>query len=143
LATEPGERSERGEPTVEPAATGELAAQLGGPELGEPEVAGPEVGGPGVTGPEVAGPEVAGPEVGEPGVTGAAEVAEPAELGEPEQAEPELRDAVRAAARRRRLAEVFGDVLPEATSDDRSESGSPAGADDRWYTENRPPHHGG
>ncbi|MDT7675373.1 MAG: hypothetical protein QOD82_3275, partial [Pseudonocardiales bacterium] len=76
-------------------------------------------------------------------VTGAAEVTEQVELGAPEQAGPELGDAVRAAARRRRLAEVFGDVLPEATSDDRSESGPPAGADDRWYTENRPPHHGG
>ncbi|WP_089909151.1 hypothetical protein [Lentzea albida] len=47
------------------------------------------------------------------------------------------------AARRRRLAEVFGDVLPETTSDERGGSG--AGADDReaWYRENRPPHHGG
>jgi hypothetical protein len=130
LATEPGERSERGEPAVEPAATAELAPQLGGPEVGDPA--------------EVAEPEVTEPEVaGAAEMTGAAEVTEQAELGEPEQAGPELGDAVRAAARRRRLAEVFGDVLPEATSDDRSESGPPAGADDRWYTENRPPHHGG
>jgi hypothetical protein len=121
---EPGERSERGEPAVEPAATAELAPQLDGPEVGDPA--------------EVAEPEVTGAEV-----TAAAEVTEQAELGEPERAGPELGDAVRAAARRRRLAEVFGDVLPEATSDDRSESGPPAGADDRWYTENRPPHHGG
>ena len=124
MATEPGERSERGEPAVEPAATAELAPQLGGPDVGDPA--------------EVTEPEVTGAEV-----TGAAEVTEQAELGVPEQAGPELGDAVRAAARRRRLAEVFGDVLPEATSDDRSESGPPAGADDRWYTENRPPHHGG
>ena len=130
MATEPGERSERGEPAVEPAATAELAPQLGGPQVGDPAE---------VTEPEVAEPEVAGAaEVAE-----VAEVAEQAELGEPERAGPELGDAVRAAARRRRLAEVFGDVLPEATSDDRSESGPPAGADDRWYTENRPPHHGG
>jgi hypothetical protein len=129
LATEPGERSERGEPAVEPAATAELAPQLGGPQVGDPA--------------EVTEPEVTGAEVTEPEVTGAAEVTEQAELGEPERAGPELGDAVRAAARRRRLAEVFGDVLPEATSDDRSESGAPAGADDRWYTENRPPHHGG
>jgi hypothetical protein len=120
---------------VEPAATAELPAQLGGPEVGDPaEEAEPEV-----TGAEVTEPEVAGAAE----MTGAAEVTEQAELGEPEQAGPELGDAVRAAARRRRLAEVFGDVLPEATSDDRSESGPPAGADDRWYTENRPPHHGG
>ncbi|MFD4644268.1 hypothetical protein ACFWN2_43645 [Lentzea sp. NPDC058436] len=47
-----------------------------------------------------------------------------------------------AVARRRRLAEVFGDVLPETTSDERGGSG---GAEDReaWYRENRPPHHGG
>ncbi|MGW6444583.1 hypothetical protein [Lentzea sp. NPDC055074] len=47
-----------------------------------------------------------------------------------------------AVARRRRLAEVFGDVLPETTSDER---GGPGGAEDReaWYRENRPPHHGG
>jgi hypothetical protein len=134
LATEPGERSERGEPAVEPAATAELAPQLGGPEVGDPAE---------VAEPEVAEPEVTEPEVTEPEVTGAAEVTEQAELGAPERAGPELGDAVRAAARRRRLAEVFGDVLPEATSDDRSESGPPAGADDRWYTENRPPHHGG
>jgi hypothetical protein len=115
---------------VEPAATAELAPQLGGPEVGDPA--------------EEAEPEVTEPEVaGAAEMTGAAEVTEQAELGEPEQAGPELGDAVRAAARRRRLAEVFGDVLPEATSDDRSESGPPAGADDRWYTENRPPHHGG
>jgi hypothetical protein len=119
LATEPGERSARGEPAVEPAATAELAPQLGGPEVADSA------------------------EGTEPEVAGAAEVAEQAELGEPERAGPELGDAVRAAARRRRLAEVFGDVLPEATSDDRSEGGPPAGADDRWYTENRPPHHGG
>jgi len=52
-------------------------------------------------------------------------------------------DAVAAeAARRRRLAEVFGDVLPDTTSDER---GPDQGDADResWYRENRPPHHGG
>jgi hypothetical protein len=45
-----------------------------------------------------------------------------------------------ALAHRRRIAEVFGDVLPDATGDDRPD---PTGrsADDRWYLENRPPHH--
>jgi hypothetical protein len=35
---------------------------------------------------------------------------------------------------------VFGDVLPDTTSDERGGS-----AEDResWYRENRPPHHGG
>ncbi|HEX4250148.1 MAG TPA: hypothetical protein VH008_19955 [Pseudonocardia sp.] len=58
-------------------------------------------------------------------------------------ADPAAVDAVRAAQRRRRLAEVFGDVLPESTRDDRPEGAPPGGGDDRWYTENRPPHHGG
>jgi hypothetical protein len=43
------------------------------------------------------------------------------------------------AARRRRLDEIFGDVLPEVTGDERR------GADpdrDRWFQDNRPPHHG-
>ncbi|ONI86252.1 hypothetical protein ALI22I_26555 [Saccharothrix sp. ALI-22-I] len=47
--------------------------------------------------------------------------------------------AAEEAARRRRLAEVFGDVLPEGSSDEPH----PSGRDDRWYEENRPPHHGG
>lgn len=42
---------------------------------------------------------------------------------------------------RRRTADVFGDVLPDTTSDERrDESG---GDRDSWYLENRPPHHGG
>ncbi|MEU4447868.1 hypothetical protein AB0K14_04700 [Actinosynnema sp. NPDC050801] len=47
--------------------------------------------------------------------------------------------AAEEAARRRRLAEVFGDVLPEGSADEPR----PSGRDDRWYEENRPPHHGG
>lgn len=47
--------------------------------------------------------------------------------------------AAEEAARRRRLAEVFGDVLPENPSDEPR----PSGRDDRWYEENRPPHHEG
>jgi hypothetical protein len=50
--------------------------------------------------------------------------------------------------RRRRLAEVFGDVLPDTTSDERepgaadqaTDSGSRSG--DRWLREQVPPHHG-
>jgi hypothetical protein len=51
-------------------------------------------------------------------------------------------DAAAEAARRRRLAEVFGDVLPDTTADER---GPDEGSPDResWYRENRPPHHGG
>lgn len=49
--------------------------------------------------------------------------------------------------RRRRLATVFGDVLPEQTSDDRSPA-SPrdgrrnGGKGDDWYRDQVPPHHG-
>ncbi len=44
--------------------------------------------------------------------------------------------------RRRRLAAVFGDVLPEQTSDDREESGAKQGLGDDWYRDQVPPHHG-
>lgn len=49
--------------------------------------------------------------------------------------------------RRRRLAEVFGDVLPDTTSDERDDPGpeKQAGAEspsDRWLREQVPPHHG-
>ncbi|MEC3978707.1 hypothetical protein [Amycolatopsis sp. H20-H5] len=41
---------------------------------------------------------------------------------------------------RRRVDEVFGDVLPETTSDEREpEPRTPDS--DSWYLENRPPHH--
>ncbi|HET7349746.1 MAG TPA: hypothetical protein VFJ28_02285 [Marmoricola sp.] len=46
-------------------------------------------------------------------------------------------------ARRRRLAEVFGDVLPEQTNDDAAEPQS--GSDDvveEWLRREIPPHHG-
>lgn len=45
--------------------------------------------------------------------------------------------------RRRRLAEVFGDALPESTSDDRDpEGGSTEQADEAWLKSQVPPHHG-
>ena len=49
--------------------------------------------------------------------------------------------------RRRRLAEVFGDVLPDTTSDERDDSPPAQAADaesasDRWLREQVPPHHG-
>ncbi|MBW4719087.1 hypothetical protein [Saccharothrix obliqua] len=44
--------------------------------------------------------------------------------------------AAEEAARRRRLAEVFGDVLPETPDEP-----APHRHDDQWYLENRPPHH--
>jgi hypothetical protein len=46
-------------------------------------------------------------------------------------------------ARRRRLAEVFGDVLPDTTSDERDPASAEGGStSDDWYREQVPPHHG-
>jgi len=48
--------------------------------------------------------------------------------------------------RRRRLAEVFGDSLPETTSDERDPEDRPeevARRSDTWLEEQVPPHHGG
>jgi hypothetical protein len=48
------------------------------------------------------------------------------------------------AARRKRLDEVFGDVLPETTNDERDDRDDRGGdATDRWLREQVPPHHGG
>lgn len=56
--------------------------------------------------------------------------------GEPERPEPERTRS----HRRRDLDEIFGEVLPATTSDERDPE--PPGSDD-WYEHNRPPHHGG
>jgi len=45
-------------------------------------------------------------------------------------------------ARRRRLAEVFGEELPEQTSDDADESPTPSEGSDEWLLRQVPPHHG-
>lgn len=44
-------------------------------------------------------------------------------------------------ARRRRLAEIFGTVLPESTGDDTPGDDRADRSRDDWYLENRPPHH--
>lgn len=47
-------------------------------------------------------------------------------------------------ARRRRLAAVFGEVLPETTENEREPSTPDAtDASDAWLEEQVPPHHGG
>lgn len=46
-------------------------------------------------------------------------------------------------ARRRRLAEVFGDVLPDTTRDERDPRATGDSASDHWLREQVPPHHGG
>ena len=54
----------------------------------------------------------------------------------PVKASPEEQEA----ARWRRLAEVFGEALPETTRDGRPRSGA-VGSDD-WLRAQVPPHHG-
>jgi hypothetical protein len=52
-------------------------------------------------------------------------------------------EAAREAARRRRRAAVFGEVLPDATSDERGDWGDrPEGSGDDWLRRQVPPHHG-
>ena len=45
-------------------------------------------------------------------------------------------------ARRRRLADVFGEELPDQTSDDADDSQSPSEGPDEWLRRQVPPHHG-
>ncbi len=73
---------------------------------------------------------------------------------EPAEAPDGAEDAARSAEtgpstepdwkRRRRLAEVFGDVLPEVTGDERDPGtgGKRETATDRWLKSQVPPHHG-
>jgi hypothetical protein len=56
-------------------------------------------------------------------------------------------DRAREAARRRRLAEAFGNPLPESTRDDRPEGWGEQGRaaerrSDDWLRDEVPPHHG-
>ena len=64
---------------------------------------------------------------------------------DPTEPDPTQPDATESDwARRRRLAAVFGDVLPETTEDER-EASAPDATDtsDAWLEEQVPPHHGG
>ena len=62
--------------------------------------------------------------------------------------EPTAREQARAeAARRRRMAEIFGEVIPEQTSDDAEEAGAAdrrteEKAQEDWLKSQVPPHHG-
>jgi hypothetical protein len=59
----------------------------------------------------------------------------------PEESEPQT--ARERAERRRRRARVFGEVLPEATSDERADAwGDREGGSDEWLRRQVPPHHG-
>ena len=61
---------------------------------------------------------------------------------DPEGPEPEALTAEEREARRRRLVEVFGEVLPEQTSDDADEPQTRADGADEWLRRQVPPHHG-
>lgn len=52
----------------------------------------------------------------------------------------EKRDPRARSEQRRRVDEIFGDVLPDTTSDERDVERR-TGLPDDWYRENRPPHH--
>ncbi|HWM73149.1 MAG TPA: hypothetical protein VNQ53_05380 [Nocardioides sp.] len=64
------------------------------------------------------------------------------EGSDPESPEPEVLTAEEREARRRRLAEVFGETLPEQTSDDADEPESRPDGADEWLRRQVPPHHG-
>lgn len=59
---------------------------------------------------------------------------------EPDRVEP-ASEVEPAWKRKARLAAIFGDVVPESTSDDRDEPGS-AGTSEEWLKRQVPPHHG-
>jgi hypothetical protein len=44
---------------------------------------------------------------------------------------------------RRRLDEIFGEVLPEVTRDEKADAPDEPATGDEWLRANRPPHHGG
>jgi hypothetical protein len=71
---------------------------------------------------------------------------EPAARSSERPAQPDASNASEPAwVRRKRLAAVFGDVLPEQTSDDRPAASGSSGAEgkgDDWYRDQVPPHHG-
>ena len=46
------------------------------------------------------------------------------------------------AAERARLDRIFGDVLPETTSDERARGKTGREDSDAWLRQNVPPHHG-
>ena len=52
-------------------------------------------------------------------------------------------EAIDEAARRRRRAAVFGEVLPESTGDERADWGERGGnGSEEWLRAQVPPHHG-
>jgi hypothetical protein len=66
-------------------------------------------------------------------------------VGDPKHDEPAAEErAALPGAERRRLDEIFGDVLPDVTRDEqRDAADEPPAVGDEWLRANRPPHHGG
>jgi hypothetical protein len=78
----------------------------------------------------------------EPRPEGSAEE-QPEQPEQPEQADTDA--GSEEDRRRRRRAEVFGDVLPDSTGDDRPDrwgEGEPGDATEEWLRRQVPPHHG-
>ena len=65
-------------------------------------------------------------------------------MNEEREGEAAAPEAVDESARRRRRERVFGEVLPESTSDDREPGAGERGngGHDDWLRSNVPPHHG-
>jgi hypothetical protein len=77
------------------------------------------------------------PVPGDPAASGAAD-----DDPEPE-GKPVGPDPARTPATRKQLDDIFGDVLPTVTQDERDDRDRAGDDQDRWYRDNRPPHHGG
>ena len=64
---------------------------------------------------------------------------------DPDEQVPPAAGDLSEAERRRRRALVFGDVLPDSTSDERGDGWSeqePREGSDEWFRRQVPPHHG-
>jgi hypothetical protein len=71
----------------------------------------------------------------------------PKGAGDPEQQPGADRGSVggtpeRARPTRKQLDDIFGDVLPTVTQDELDDERAGGDDRDRWYRDNRPPHHG-
>ena len=67
------------------------------------------------------------------------------EPGTQDQPAPDEEQPLSEADRRRRRAKVFGEVLPEGTSDERGDGWCervPREGGDEWFRRQVPPHHG-
>ncbi len=54
----------------------------------------------------------------------------------------ESRPTAKSAAERARLDRIFGEVLPETSSDERARGNAGGEDPDAWLRQNVPPHHG-